>query len=296
MTSAEFEARIVGWANARRDVEALVQIGSRAQPAAEVDAWSDWDYHLVVRDARPYANPAWAAEIAPAWCVHVERTERAVTKLSGVFAGGWEADFVPLTAWQMRLVCWAMRRPGWRRLFPRPLRQGIANLRLIAGPGYRVVLGGPAWERRYAAVRGPWPDPVLGADQFRQCQAAFWRHAVWVFKKSARGELRAAARWHGREVLELVYLLLAEEARLGGRRARPEARKAERWLEPERLRQTELAPGWSRAEQARAQLATIDVFSAAARAVAAGRGFALEPHAEIERWLRAELGRMAAGS
>ncbi len=291
MTAPEFEARLVAWARALPDLEALVQIGSRVQPGAVVDAWSDWDYQLIVRDPVRYFNRDWPALIAPCWSAHFERTERAVVKLSAVFAGGWEADFVLLPAWQMKLACWAMRHPGVRGWFPPVLREGVRNLRLVAGPGYRVVLGGPAWEQRYAALRVAWPEPGFSAADFQHHVAAFWRHAVWVAKKILRGELRAALRWQHLELREHLLVLLVEEARLAGRTPRPEARKAEQWLDEARLRQTAIATGPDQASLAAALLAEMTLFREVSQHVAAQRGFAPPDYGAVESWLRAELAK-----
>ncbi|MDB6113954.1 MAG: hypothetical protein JWQ83_643 [Lacunisphaera sp.] len=293
MTALEFEARLVAWARARPDLEALVQIGSRVQPGAVVDQWSDWDYQLIVRDPEAYRNRDWPAQIAPCWSAHFERTERKVTKLSAVFTGGHEVDFVLLAAWQMKLVCRAMRHPGAQHWFPAPLREGVHNLRLVAAPGFRVVLGGPAWERRYAALAEPWPERLMSAEDFERHAAAFWRHAVWVGKKILRGELRAASRWHQREVREQLYALLAEEARLAGQASRPEARQAERWLGPERLRQTSGETGPDQRLLARALLGELTLFLEVSAAVAAGRGFVPPDYSAVENWLRTELQKVA---
>lgn len=292
MTAAEFEARVVVWARTLPDLEALVQIGSRVQPGAVVDAWSDWDYQLIVRQPSRYYNRDWPAQIAPCWSAHFERTERAVTKLSVVFAGGWEADFVLLSAWQMKLVCWAMRHPGAQGWFPPALRQGVSNLRLVAGPGHRVVLGGPDWERRYAALSVPWPVPDFTAENFQHHAAAFWRHAVWVAKKIKRGELRAALRWSQFELREHSYALLAEEARLAGRTPRPEARKAEQWLDARRLQQTAIETSIEQAQLARALLAEMDLFVEVSASVAARRGWAVPDYRAVEAWLRTELDKI----
>ena len=292
MTPNEFETRIVEWARRQPDIKALVQIGSRAQSGAAVDAWSDWDYQLIVRQPARYHNRDWPAQIAPCWSAHFERTERAVTKLSAVFAGGWEADFVLLSAWQMKLVCAAMRHPGAQGWFPPALRQGVHNLRLVAGPGYRVVLGGPAWERRYAALEVPWPVPGFTAVDFQHHLAGFWRHAVWVAKKILRGELRAALRWSQVELHEHTYALLAEEARLEGLASRPEARKAEQWLNARRLKQTAIVTGVEQAQLARALLAELDLFVEVSASVASRRGFALADYSAVEAWLRSELAKL----
>lgn len=294
MTAAEFEARIVAWAHGRRDVAALVLAGSRARPGMAADQYADWDFHLISPIPRRFEATDWLHEIAPCWGAHGGITPRGVFKVSAVFAGAWEADFVPLATWQMRLVYAAMRRPGWAGLMPGRLRRGIVETQsFLLGSGYRILKGGPEWERRLESLRHRWTVPALAPERFEAHVAAFWPLAVWLAKRIGRAETRAANLWHGKLLLEQVYPLLAEEARLAGRAARPEARKAERWLDDERLRQTAIAPGWLPAEQARALLATVDVFAAAARSVAAARGFSPDPHAEIERWLRTELGRLA---
>lgn len=295
MTAPEFEARIVEWARQQPDLEALVQIGSRVQPGAIVDAWSDWDYHLIVRQPARYFNRDWPAQIAPCWCAHFERTARGVVKLSAVFAEGREVDFIPLAAWQVKLAYAAMRHPGARGWFPPALHRGIHNLRLVARPGTRVIVGGPAWERRLTALAVEWPAADFSATDFQEHTSAFWRHAVWVGKKIMRGELRAALRWHHLELREQVYALLEEEARLAGRTPRPEARKAEHWLDDARLRQTVITTGPEQRVLARALLAELTLFREVAQSVAARRGFSLPDYSAVETWLRTELAKVSGG-
>jgi Streptomycin adenylyltransferase len=295
MTPQEFEARITDWARARPDVEALIQIGSRVQPQSRsrVDAWSDWDYHLVVRDRRQLLNRAWVEQIAPGWCVHLEGIEDGVTKVGCIFENGLEADFVLLVPWQMKLVYWAMARPGLSRWYPRSLRSGIHNTQRVLRPGYKVICGGPAWEKRLRALEVPWPERIMSEADFTQAAAAFWRHAVWLLKKIARGELRAAARWYTLEMFDHIHVLLAEEARLAGRRPRTEARSAEQWLDAARLRQTEITTAPDRRVMTQALLAAIGLFEEVSASVAAGRGFKPADHAAVAAWLRAELAKLA---
>jgi hypothetical protein len=293
MTALEFEARIVTWAQAQPRLQALVQIGSRVQSGGTVDAWSDWDYQLIVSEPADYYNREWPARIAPCWSAHFERTERAVVKLSAVFAGGLEADFVILSGWQMKLTCWAMRHPGAQAFFPGALRRGIRNLRLVAAPGYRVALGGPDWVRRYAALEVPWPDSEFSVKDFQHHVTAFWRHAVWVAKKIFRGELRAAMRWSQVELREHTYALLAEEARLEGRSPRPEARQAEQWLGADRLQQTATPTGPEQAQLAAALLAELALFQEVTQSIAARRKFAVPDHTAVAQWLATELAKVA---
>jgi hypothetical protein len=293
MTAPDFETAVVEWARSQPDIEALVQIGSRVQPAATVDAWSDWDYQLITRNPKRYQNRNWPAQIAPCWSAYFERTERGVIKLSAVFAGGFEADFVLLSSWQIRLVCRAMRYPGLQTSLPSAVRRGVYNLRLIAGPGYRVILGGAAWERRYGIVANARAQHVFSGEDFQHHVAGFWRHAVWVAKKTLRGELRAALRWSQVELREHTYALLAEEARLEGREPRPEARQAETWLSPVRLNQTARAVAYNGSSLASFLLEEMNLFSDVSRNVASRHGFSMPDNSAVEKWLRDELSRVA---
>lgn len=294
MTAVEFEARIVNWAEERRDIDALILAGSRAGPPGAADDRSDWDFHVVSARPQAFHGTAWLAAIAPCWAAHAGITARGVMKVTAVFVGGWEADFIPLATWQMKLVYASMRRPGWAPLMPGRLRRGILETRaFLLGSGFRVLKGGPKWTGRLEALSTPWAEAVLAPEQFAKHVASFWPLAVWLAKRVARAELRAAVLWHAKLMTEQVYPLLAEEARLAGKKPRPEARKAEQWLGPERLAQTRIAPGLTAPEQARALLATIDLFQSTASSVAAQRGFPLAPHGELEQWLRRELARLA---
>jgi hypothetical protein len=292
MNAAEFEERIVSWAKGQPDLKALVQIGSRAQPDAQVDEWSDWDYHLITTQPQRYLKRDWLEQIAPCWSSHIEGTARGVKKVSAVFSPGMEVDFVPLSAWQMKLVYACMRRPSLRGFFPALLLRGISNTQLVVRPGYRVVLGGEEWERRLDALNVTWPDCELTESEFAFHANAYWRHAVWVAKKIGRGELRAAMRWHHLEATEHVWILLAEEARIAGRPARPEARKAEQWLDGRRLEQTNLVTSLDQKVLARALRAQIELFEEVSRSVAQSRGFKLPDHSAVAAWLRTELDRL----
>jgi hypothetical protein len=296
MTAPEFEARIVAWARRQPDIEALVQIGSRVQPGASVDEWSDWDFHLIVRSPVRFLNIDWPAQIAPCWGVYMERTERAALKFSAIFEGGFEVDFVLLVAWQMKLVYTAMRFPRAQRFLPGALSRGINNIRLVTQPGCRVILGNAVWEKRITALKVVWPGPGFTREDFQRHTAAFWRHAVWVFKKTARAELRAAMRWHHVTMHEHVYVLLQEEARLAGRRPRPEARKAEQWLDETRLRQTAISTGPDQRTLANALLAEMTLFIEVTASVAASRGFPVPDYSAVNTWLHDELAKVIANS
>ncbi len=294
MTPHEFEARIVDWARRQSDVEALVLAGSRAQSVVVVDQWSDWDFHLISTSPERYHQTAWLSGIAPPWCAHAERTPRGVIKVSAVFESGLEIDFVPLAAWQMKLVYWGMRHPEWVNWMPTRLHRGILETRaFLLGSGYRVLVGGKVWERRLTALDVEWAGLTMGAEEFSKHTAAFWQKSVWVAKKIARPEPRSAMHWLNKLVTDHVYALLAEEARLAGRPARPEARKAEQWLDANRLAQTAIETGPDQRVLARALLGEIALFEEVCRSVAASRSFVVPDHAAVAAWLRSELTKLA---
>lgn len=294
MTAQEFEDRIVAWARRQPDVAALVLAGSRAAGSEACDHWSDWDFHLISSRPKRYHGTAWLPEIAPCWCAHAERTPRGVIKVSAVFEGGLEADFVPLAAWQMKLVYAGMGLHGWAAWMPERLRRGIQETRgFMLGSGYRLLVGDAAWARRFAALQKPWELPELSEKDFRRHAEEFWPKAIWVYKKIARPEPRSAMHWLHLLVVQHVYALLMEEARLAGRAPRAEARKAEKWLDARRLAQTDITTGTDPRGLARALLAEIHLFEEVSAIVAASRGFRMTDYSAVAAWLRAELAKLA---
>ncbi|HVZ65713.1 MAG TPA: aminoglycoside 6-adenylyltransferase [Lacunisphaera sp.] len=227
--------------------------------------------------------------ISKCWSAHFERTERMVTKVSAVFENGYEADFVLLPSWQMKLVFFAMRCPWARQLYPRALRRGIENQRMVAGRGYRVILGQESWERRYSALASSWPAAGIQENDFEFHCAGFWRHAVWTAKKLMRGELRASARWFYVEMRDHLWAVLEMDAELDGRRPRPEARQAEHWLAADKLRQTGTAVASDKAVLSQALLGDMELFKQTSMSVANRCGFHLQAYDEIYTWLCANL-------
>lgn len=296
MTAEEFESRVIAWAKRRPDIKALVLGGSRAGTAG-VDQWSDWDFQLISTRPQDYRNTAWLEAIAPCWCAHAERTPRGVVKVSAVFEHGVEADFVPLAEWQMRVVFWAMRHPQWAGRIPSVLAHGIRETRtFLLGSGFRLLVDRGGWAQRLEALHTSWPDEKLPQAVYVRHVSAFWQKVTWVCKRVARPEPRSALLWMHAVVREHLYALLAEEARLAGRWARGEARKAEQWLDERRLAQTQIAVNLDQRELARALLAQVDLFEDVSRSVARTRGFDFADHSAVAAWLRAELGKILNGS
>jgi hypothetical protein len=296
MTASEFETRIVAWARRSPDVVALIQIGSRVQAGGKFDALSDWDFHLISSRPWRYYGTDWLNEIAPPWCAYAERSIRGVIKVSAVFEGGLEADFIPLANWQMKLVYWGMRYPNLANWMPARLHRGIHDTRtILLNSGYKVLIGGESWEARMTALGVSWANRRMSMSEFNRHNAAFWQKAVWVAKKIARPEPRSAMHWMHKLLIEHVYALLEEEAWLAGRSARPEALKAEMWLDRKRLVQTDLETGTGQCGLAQTLLTAIDLFEEVSGSVAASSGFPIPNYTSVSKWLRDELSKVIAG-
>jgi hypothetical protein len=295
MTAPEFEAHIIAWARQQSDIHGLVLGGSRAKDGGRADHWSDWDFHLISGEPRRYYGTTWLSEIAPCLSAYSERTPRGVIKVSAIFVGGYEVDFVPLPAWQMKLVYWGMRHPDRMGWMPKRLVRGIQETRsFMLGSGYRLVFGDEKWNQRFEALNiYNWPELALSADEFAQHTAAFWTKAVWVCKKIARPELRSAMHWLNLLMVNYVYVLLAEEARLAGRAPRPEARKAEKWLDPKRLHQTAIAIKPEPAALAHVLRTEIDLFLEVSTIIAEKRNFTLKDYDPVQTWLKVELEKIS---
>jgi hypothetical protein len=183
-----------------------------------------------------------------------------------------------------------MQYPGKADWMPRRLRNGILETRsFMLGTGYRMLFGTSAWKERLTALETNWSGQGLSNDDFASQVSAFWQKSVWVCKKIIRPEPRSAMHWMHMLITEHVYTLLAEEARMAGRPARSEARKAEQWLDQRRLEQTNIATSLEQKALANALLSQILLFEEVSASVAASRGFKLPDHTEVAAWLRAEL-------
>lgn len=287
--------RISAWTERREDLSALVQIGSRVQPGGVADEWSDYDFQLITRRPTLYRDAATWRELGDAWVVSTQRVFGGADKVTLILPGAVEVDFVILKAIELRVAFAALRAPGLASLWPPPLKFGVRDLRIVACPGWRLIKGGAAWEKRYARLGAVPPWPRLDESEFHEVCAAFWAAAVWTAKKVARGELRAAQRHFHVSLTESLWRLLEEEARDQSRPARPEARRAERWLPPERVGQTGFASAAEAGALRRALAESIAAFDEVAAALARRRGWAPRDFSGVREWLSGQTGAAPGG-
>lgn len=277
--------RISAWAERRADLTALVQIGSRVQPGGGADQWSDYDFQLISRRPALYREAATWRELGEAWVVSTQRVFGGADKVTLILPGAIEVDFVILKTVELRVAFAALRAPALTPLWPPPLKFGVRDLKIVASPGWRVIKGGTAWERRYARLGDVAPWPRLDENTFHEVCAAFWAAAVWTSKKVARGELRAAQRHFHISLTESLWRLLEEEARDQSRPARPEARRAERWLPAERVGRTGFVTAAEGEAMRRALAEATVAFDAVAAALAEQRGWAYRDFSAVRAWV-----------
>jgi hypothetical protein len=280
-----WDASVLAWANARADIRALVQFGSRVRGDGTADRWSDYDYHIITSDPRKYGDGAFARELGACWAIATRVSFGNVVRVTAIYEGALEADFIVLSHAEMRVVALALRWPSTARFWPRALAGGVSSLKIAAAPGWRVIKGGAEWEKRYARIT-PSQASMTEADFGRIC-GEFWVELVWTAKKVARGEYRAAQRAIHEHLIENSLRIFREDALVDGRTAYFVGRRAESWFTPEQLTATrdgtrpEAAALW-------AVLARIaDEFAASSGRLAKRKGWAVREFPEVRAWLSA---------
>jgi len=276
-------AKVTSWANARSDIKALVQIGSRVQEGAAVDEWSDHDYQLITSDPQRYGSGAFARELGPCWAFGCDHAFGNVVKVTAVFEGGLEADFVILSHAKLALATTALAWPSTEALWPRSLVAGVRDLRIVAAPGWKVIKGGATWERRYSRIK-PYL-PVMDQAEFASVCGVFWVQLVWAAKKAQRGECIASQRAFHRTLVENSLRMQREEALLAGKKAYPLGRRAEQWLTPAQRIGRSMPTQAERDVLLTAIRLIAEEFIGFSASVAAKRGFASENYTRIVAWL-----------
>jgi hypothetical protein len=175
---------------------------------------------------------------------------------------------------------------GWpktQHLWPPALRCGTEDLRRVAGLGWKVIKGGASWEKRYSRIV-PFRR-VLTKQSFDSLCGEFWSQLVWAAKKTDRGEYLAAQRTFHEVLFERCLYLLEEEALLGGKPARPFARRAEQWMDSERLEDAKIAVSPSRESLFLALRRVAALFADLSSSLAQKNGWEAGGYVEIRTWL-----------
>jgi hypothetical protein len=278
-----WDSVLSAWAHAQGDISALVQIGSRVQGGGNADSWSDYDYQLISSCPEKYNDGSFSRNLGPCWAYGANVAFGNAIKVTAVFDGALEADFVVLRHLEVVVATLALRWPGTSRLWPQSLRRGVTNLRIVVGPGWKMIKGGDPWKKRYSRIT---PErPALTEAEFKKMSGEFWTQLVWAAKKVQRGEFRAGQRGFHEHLLENGLRILQEEALLDGRQAYPFARRAERWLTREQLEATSNGTRPDRESLAAALRQVADLFAKSSATVSIKNGWQHPDYAEIRAWL-----------
>ena len=152
--------RFICWAQERQAIRAMLLTGSRANPHAVVDAWSDYDLVLVVDEIHPFfEDRAWLQAfgrvVVAYWDpIHPVPDFAAFEQVGNVvlFQGGLKIDFI---VWPVALL----REIARSQVLPADLDLGYAVLvdkdRLTAGipaPTYTAYIPAPPTDEVYQKV------------------------------------------------------------------------------------------------------------------------------------------------
>ncbi len=281
-----WSATVSAWAQARDDIKALVQIGSRVQEGSNFDAWSDYDYQIITTRPERYRDGSFAGELGPCWASGSQLSFGNALKVTAVFDGALEADFVVLRHMDLVIATLALRWPSTEPWWPSPLRSGVRDLRIVAAPGWRIIKGGARWEKRYSRIDAF--QTSLSEMEFNALCEQFWVQLVWAAKKAARGESIASRRAVHESLVEGSLRIFQEEATLEGRRAYPLGRRAESWLTRGQLEALSAGAQLDRAALVGGRRGISREFAAASRRIAELRKWRFREHAEVLGW-RAEF-------
>jgi hypothetical protein len=276
-------ANFSAWASAQADIKALVQIGSRVKNDGTADEWSDFDYQLITTNPARYRSGEFARELGNCWAIGLEHTFGDVMKVTAVFDGALEADFIILRHSDLVVATTALGWPRANILWPKPLRTGISRLRGAAGTGWKVIKGGSAWEKRYARLT-PCEFPMTETE-FRALCGEFWVQAVWAAKRAQRGERIASQRTIHRYVIEACLRMFEEEVILGGKKAYPRGRRAETWLTASQEGVANAGTSPERESLLETLSHLSQEFARSSEVVGRGRGWPTGNYAEIRSWI-----------
>lgn len=238
--------RMAAWARRTPGIAAVVLIGSRAgsdgRTAREADALSDWDFVVFTSDLSRFHDARWLAALelgAPSIYAVRDGIVGTAQRITVVLPTA-EIDFVIVPAWPWRWRRWAFAL-GLHRFSPR-LRRSLADLAIVARPGFRLLHGSSSWRGFYQQVLAEIADPRLDDATLIRRAGVFAADCVWLERKIARGEFVAAHRLIVRSLCETNLLLLHELKLRRGQASFPEGRRLERTATDRELAMVRPAP------------------------------------------------------
>lgn len=260
---AQLVERCVAWAGTRSDIQAMIQVGSRARIDHPADAWSDTDLLCFVDDVKQYENnTAFLDEIGALIVSIPSRTAGNDVERLALFEGGYAIDFVWVAAAVLEQVVGMTDAPD---IFKR-------GARLLLDRTGRVAKMIPVEPQVITAM------PAPSAGEFAFTCNAFWYTAVYLAKQLRRGDLWLVKIRDGN--LKGLLLQMIEwhaRAKLGARDTWHMGRFMGDWADARVVPALHRTFGHYDAEDSwRALFASMDVFRWLAHETAEALGFEYE--------------------
>jgi aminoglycoside 6-adenylyltransferase len=181
MTTADsMTDALAAWVLTRRDVRAMLLLGSQARSDHPADEFSDIDVVLTVDDPDVFLRRSdWLRELGDVIADVVEPTAiGGMSERRVLFGSGQDVDFSVVPLELMKLL---------------GDFSTVVEVRQLLGRGNRVLKDDLGIRDAIDAIPAPDPGgiPVAEAD-YRALSNGFWYHLVWATKKWRRGELWVA--------------------------------------------------------------------------------------------------------
>jgi aminoglycoside 6-adenylyltransferase len=169
--------RLLKWAEARQDIRAVLLTSTRANPQIALDAFSDYDIILLVREIRPFLeDESWLEEYGEVLTVYRDPVQRdyGLEKFAHItqYADGTKIDY---TVYPVEIMTHILHEP---------------KLPDTLDVGYAVLLDkdGLTKELKPATYTAFIPSPPAEAE-YREVIETFYSESTYVAKNLRRDEL-----------------------------------------------------------------------------------------------------------
>jgi aminoglycoside 6-adenylyltransferase len=176
-----FLTQVVSWARNKKDIKALLLVGSRARNSKPADEWSDYDIVMFVDDPEVYIkNDSWLDDLGRVVLSFIEKCALGDSFEHRVlFDSGRDVDFIIDPVSVVKSSAPASLPPAVLDIYHRGYRVLLDNIGLASALEKLTSTAPPA--------HAPPPQEL-----FTNVINDFFYHCVWTVKKLMRGELWTA--------------------------------------------------------------------------------------------------------
>ncbi len=223
-TEQEVLARLTQWAATQPQVRAMVMTSSRAVPGAPVDAFTDYDVVLAVRDVRPFFDDrAWLEHFGRVLVLYRDPLEPYYGCLKSCYVTQYEDGLkIDFTLWPVEILQRVAADPQLPAEFDAGYRVLLDKDHLTDGlqpPTYRAHIPAPPTAAEYrAAVELIFHEATYVAKYLWRDDLVAAKH---IFDGLQQDHLRPVLEWH------------AEIEHGWSVKPGPYGRRLKRWLRPD---------------------------------------------------------------